>query len=221
MSLLDDPYSLTAFTHRVQERFESRADVMAAFGGDDRLNAEFAADMKNRTFKKAAVLIGVFEREGEARILLTKRTEKLKSHSGQIAFPGGKLDAGETGVEAALREAQEEVGLGPDHARVLGEFGTYYSGSGYAIHPVVAHLTGPLVWQPNPDEVAETFEVPLAFLMDQRNHQTESRFWNEKEIFFYAMPYEDRRVAPPVERRIWGVTAGIIRMVQERLYGAL
>ncbi|MEM9734454.1 MAG: CoA pyrophosphatase [Pseudomonadota bacterium] len=221
MSLLDDPFSLSAFTKRVEQRFESRADVMAAFGGDDRLNAGFAADMKNRTFKKAAVLIGVLEREGEAHILLTQRTEHLKSHSGQIAFPGGKLDDGETGIEAALREAEEEVGLNPANAQILGEFGTYYSGSGYAIHPVVARLKGELKWAPNPDEVAETFEVPLAFLMDQSNHKTESRFWNEKEIFFYAMPYEDRQVAPPVERRIWGVTAGIIRMVQERLYGAI
>lgn len=219
MNLSDDQFSLPSFAQRVQERFTSRADVMAAFGGDDRLNPHYAEKLKTRTFKEAAVLIGVLERDGVAHILLTQRTEHLSSHSGQIAFPGGKLDEGETAVEAAVREAQEEVGLNPAHAEILGEFGTYYSGSGYAIHPVVARLNGPLTWQPNPDEVASVFEVPLAFLMDQQNHRTESRYWNEQEIFFFTMPYRDQQVEPPVERRIWGVTAGIIRMVQERLYG--
>lgn len=217
--VFDDIYSATAFRARVLERFESRADVLAAIGGDQTLNPYFEAEMEKRDFKEAAVLIPVFEREGEARVLLTQRTEHLSSHSGQVAFPGGKLDAGETPLEAALREADEEVGLKAENLEVLGTFGTYYSGSGYSIDPVVAMVKGLPELTINPDEVATTFEVPLAFLMDDQNHVRESRFWGEKEIFFFTMPYMDDAITPPVERRIWGVTAGIIRMVQDRLYG--
>ena len=145
----------------------------------------------------------------------------MSSHSGQVAFPGGKLDQGESDVEAALREADEEVGLLARDVEVLGTFGTYYSGSGYAIAPVVGMVKGTPELNINENEVAAAFEVPLAFLMNQSNHNRQSRLWNEKEIFFYAMPYNDPSTQPNTERRIWGVTAGIIRMVQERLYGGV
>ena len=220
--MLDTPdiYAPAAFRARVLDRFESRADVLAATGGDHALNPGYDPDTDERTFKPAAVLIAVREVEGEARVILTQRTDHLTSHKGQIAFPGGKLDAGEEAVAAALREAHEEIDLSPEDVEVLGAFGTYYSGSGYAIVPVVAMVTGDAPLTPNPDEVADIFEVPLGFLMDQRHHRIESREWKGIERFFYVMPYTEIGGDDGVERRIWGVTAGIIRMVQERLYGA-
>ncbi|MEP0943061.1 MAG: CoA pyrophosphatase [Rhizobiaceae bacterium] len=217
--LTPDIYSVEAFEARVLERFASRADVLEATGGDQVLNPNHPMMVEERTFKPAAVLIPVIDRQGESTILLTQRTERLSSHSGQIALPGGKIDADETPVQAALREAHEEVGLAPELVDVLGTFGPYYSGSGYRVSPVVGMVRGEPELTINPDEVAAVFEVPLAFLMDQKNHNRESRFWNDKEIFYYTMPYAEEGSDPPVEWRIWGLTAGIIRMVQERLYG--
>ena len=219
--LTQDIYGAEAFRARVLERFRSRADVLEALGGDHRLNPYFAETLNEREFKPAAVLIPVIEREGRATVLLTRRTDHLSSHSGQIAFPGGKIDPGETPEFAALREAQEEVGLDPDRVELLGTFGTYYSGSGYCVSPVVGMVRGTPELTINKDEVADIFETPLAFLMDQKSHQVESRTWNKREIQYFTMPYTDEAVDPPVERRIWGLTAGIIRMVQERLYGGL
>ncbi len=215
LDLSTDPYSASAFRARVEERFRSRADILAAIGGDMALNPDFKERVKVEDLKRAAVLIPVIDRGDEASVLLTQRTEHLSSHSGQVAFPGGKIDAGESEVEAALREADEEVGLKLGRIDVLGAFGPYYSGSGYHITPVVGVIEGDPDLSINPDEVADTFEVPLRHLMSQEKHTINSRFWGEREIFFYAIPYEEGGK----ERRIWGVTAGIIRMVQERLYG--
>ncbi|MDD9910900.1 MAG: CoA pyrophosphatase [Ahrensia sp.] len=214
-----DAYSFEGFAKRVQERFESRADVMAAIGGDHMLNPGSKPGLVQRSFRDAAVLIAAFERDGDAHILLTQRTDHLNSHSGQVAFPGGKIDDGESAQQAALREAHEEVGLDPGSVEILGTFGTYYSGSGYSIAPVVGLVSGSPELNVNEDEVAAAFEVPLRWLMDQNRHTVESRMWQDVERFFYVMPYLDEAVAPPVERRIWGVTAGMIRMMQERLYG--
>lgn len=216
--MLDKPdiYALPAFVARVRERFGSRADLMAAVAGDHALNPDYDPADRSDGYKDAAVLFAVAEINGTASVLLTLRTAHLSSHSGQIAFPGGKIDAGETGLQAALREAEEEVGLRAEDMEVLGEFGTYYSGSGYAIAPIVAVLNDAPVLACNPDEVADAFWVPLAFLMDQSFHEIESLHFKGNERFFYVMPYDDAGTS----RRIWGVTAGMIRMVQERLYGA-
>ncbi len=215
--MLDTPdiYALPAFVERVRERFETRADVMAAVAGDHALNPDYDPAERPNGYKDAAVLFAVADIAGTASVLLTKRTAHLSSHSGQIAFPGGKIDDGETGLQAALREAEEEVGLRAADMEVLGEFGTYYSGSGYAIAPVVAVLREQPRLTCNPDEVADAFWVPLSFLMDQRSHEIESLHFKGNERFFYVMPYDD----DGTPRRIWGVTAGMIRMVQERLYG--
>lgn len=210
---MPDLYSLDAFANRVRERFASRADVMAAVAGDQALNPDYEPARREGGFRSAAVLIAVCNIGGISHVLLTQRTDHLSSHSGQIAFPGGKIDQGETPVDAALREAQEEVGL--TGAEVLGAFGTYYSGSGYAITPVVAVLSEEPQLVCSEDEVADAFWVPLAFLMDQRHHEVESLSFKGKERYFYVMPYDDGAQ----QRRIWGVTAGIIRTVQERLYG--
>jgi 8-oxo-dGTP pyrophosphatase MutT (NUDIX family) len=135
----------------------------------------------------------------------------LRKHSGQIAFPGGAIDPEDgTAENAALREANEEIGLVSERAEILGSLPRYLTGSGFSITPVLAVVNTPFDVHPNPDEVADIFEVPLSFLMNPDNHRRESRLFNGTERFYYAMPYH--------ERFIWGVTAGIIRGLYERLY---
>ncbi|RCS25904.1 CoA pyrophosphatase [Phyllobacterium salinisoli] len=161
--------------------------------------------------RDAAVLVPVVDRGPEATMLLTLRNASMRKHSGQIAFPGGAIDPGDgTAEHAALREAHEEIGLAADRTELLGRLPRYLTTTGYSITPVLAILRPPFDLVANPDEVADVFEVPLSFLMDPRNHRRESRVWEGRERSYYTMPYQ--------ERFIWGVTAGIIRTLYERLY---
>jgi 8-oxo-dGTP pyrophosphatase MutT (NUDIX family) len=158
----------------------------------------------------AAVLIPVVARK-EPTVLLTLRTPDLRSHSGQIAFPGGRIDPGdETPLAAALREAHEEVGLERGFVDPIGYLDLYLTFSGYRILPTLARVDPDYRMTLNPSEVAEAFEVPLAFLMAPVNHQRQSREWRGIQRQFYAMPFG--------ERYIWGVTAGILRNLYERIY---
>jgi 8-oxo-dGTP pyrophosphatase MutT (NUDIX family) len=157
------------------------------------------------------VLIPVVDRGEEATVLLTKRTEKLRSHSGQVAFPGGGIEPiDSTAEDAALRETFEEIGLPASAVEVIGRMPDYVAGSGYRIVPVLGVVTPPFDLVINEHEVDVAFEVPLGFLMNAANHKRESRIWQDKRRFYYTMPYG--------ERLIWGVTAGIIRTLYERLY---
>jgi 8-oxo-dGTP pyrophosphatase MutT (NUDIX family) len=163
--------------------------------------------------KAAAVLIPLVEHEAGVTVLLTRRSDTLRSHTGQIAFPGGRTDPGETPWAAALREAEEEIGLDREHVTLAGLSSGYQTGSGYDITPVVGFVRPGFHLNPNPQEVADVFEAPFAFLMDPGNH--ERRFREQSDglrRYFYAMPYEDRQ--------IWGATAGMLRALYERLYGA-
>ena len=219
MEDLKHSFSASEFQTLVEQRFKLRAERLAAEAGDHALNPDYADHVETREFKDAAILFALVESADQPTVILTQRSDKLNNHSGQIAFPGGRIDEGETPQQAALREADEEIGLPADSVEVLGTMGPYFSGSGYKIHPVVGVVRELPELKINEDEVAEVFHVPLAFLMDQASHEVESRFFKGNERFFYAMPYRDTAVSPTVERRIWGVTAGIIRVIQERLYG--
>ncbi|BBE72386.1 CoA pyrophosphatase [Oharaeibacter diazotrophicus] len=179
--------------------------------GDAAIDPSLSEFMAGLTLRDAAVLIGLFERAEGVSLLLTRRTDQLRSHAGQIALPGGKIDPTDDGpVAAALREAEEEVGLDRRLVHPLGLLDPYVSNSGYRIFPVVAFVEADAPLEPNPDEVADVFEVPLAFLMTPTNHLIESRPWRGAERRYYAMPFEGRR--------IWGVTAGILRLFYEQVF---
>jgi 8-oxo-dGTP pyrophosphatase MutT (NUDIX family) len=163
------------------------------------------------TTRIAAVLIGLVERDGALHVILTQRAAALRVHSGQIAFPGGKMEPQDASPAAtAIREAEEEIGLARDHIEVLGYLGAYLTRTGFRVIPVVARVAWPFDLRLDPAEVTEAFEVPFAFLMSEANHQLREREWKGLPRQFYAMPYQDRN--------IWGITAGILRNFYERLY---
>ncbi len=167
-----------------------------------------AADILNA--KPAAVLIPVVQRPDPA-IILTQRSADLSKHAGQIAFPGGRIDKEDgSPLEAALREAEEEIGLHRALVQPLGYLDPYLTRTGYHVVPVVAMVRPDYALRLNPSEVDEAFEVPLSFLMNEANHERHSRLWQGKERHYLVMPYQ--------ERYIWGVTAGILRNLYERLH---
>lgn len=168
-----------------------------------------------RTPAQAAVLIGLTapaHNPDELHVLLTQRGRHLSTHSGQIAFPGGKVDDEDASVQAAaLREAYEEIGLAPERVQIIGQLPTYITGSAFWVQPVVAlvHAGDPLV--PNPNEVDEVFEVPLSFLMNPAHHRLHRMEFEGVMRQWYSMPYLQAQEPEPVERFIWGATAGMLR----------
>jgi len=179
--------------------------------GDHRFNPGHPRVTGPRTLVDAAVLIPVVDHGGEASVILTKRAETLTSHAGQVAFPGGRIDPTDASPEdAALREAWEEIGLDASQVEVIGRVPDYLAGSGYRIAPVLSIVRPGFHLTINEHEVDAAFEVPLRFLMDPANHTQGSREINKRLWVYYDMPYGGQR--------IWGVTAGIIRTLYERLY---
>lgn len=194
-------------------------DPLAAFGqdpahlahGDHRLNRELVESLHRVTLRPAAVLVPVTDDGPDARVILTRRTASMRKHSGQVAFPGGAIDPEDGSAEAAaMREAQEEIALDPAFVTPVGRLPDYLTTTGFRITPVLALVKPGYGIEANPAEVDLVFEPPLSFLMDPRNHVRESRVWEGRERHYYTMPWEGHF--------IWGVTAGIIRTLYERLY---
>jgi len=208
-------------THAFFDRARARLDLRVPPGltdlsvpvtrGDLDLDPEMWERAGVSATKPAAVLVPVVDRP-DPGVILTVRTSELPSHAGQIAFPGGKIDKSDAGpLAAALREAQEEIGLPARLIEPIGYLDVYLTFSGFRILPVVARVEPDYKLVLNAAEVADAFEVPLAFLMGPENHQRHTRDWKGIRREYYAMPYQ--------ERYIWGVTAGILRNMYERIYG--
>lgn len=175
----------------------------------DLLNDQRFADPDPRP---AAVLIPVVERpdsEGGPTAILTKRLDDMRKHPGQVAFPGGRIDPGEDAVEAALREAHEELALEPAHVRVVGATDRYVTGTGFEITPVLGVVPPGLPLEPNPGEVEAWFETPLSVLLDRANWSRNTVFWKGADRTYYEMEWDGFH--------IWGVTAAIIVNLSRRL----
>ncbi len=200
------------FAARAREYLSGVPDMPGGPSSGDHDIARMQVDAETLSkARPAAVLIPVIARPGAATVLFTQRAPGLKDHSGQISFPGGKIEPSDEGpLKAALREAFEEIGLPRQAVQPLGFMPNYFSATGFRITPLVALVEPDMPLQLHSGEVSEAFEVPLHFLMSPRNHQVESLEYKGAMRKFYAINYE--------ERYIWGVTAGIIRLLYERLY---
>lgn len=176
------------------------------FIAEDGMDSELPAS----ALTPAAVLFPIVQRPEGNTVLLTQRTAHLKDHPGQISFPGGRVEANDASpLDTALRETEEEIGLARRHVDVLGYLPEYRTGTGFRVTPVVAAVHAPFDLTPDPFEVAEVFEVPLGFLLDEANHQRHALHYRGALRNFYAMPYGDYF--------IWGATAGMIRALFDRL----
>ncbi|EJW21616.1 NUDIX hydrolase [alpha proteobacterium IMCC14465] len=179
--------------------------------GDFQLNPVLRDLHKNRDLPLATVLIGVVEYEEAPRVILTRRSEKLKKHSGQVAFPGGKVDETDPSpLDAVLRETEEEIGLTAGYIDIAGYLETFETGSGFMVLPVVAYVRPGFELKINAEEVADVFEVPLNFLMNRENHHIKQDVWNGQLRSYYSMSHG--------QHHIWGVTAGILRNLSERAF---
>jgi 8-oxo-dGTP pyrophosphatase MutT (NUDIX family) len=175
--------------------------------GNDRMLEIIA---REQPVRPAAVLIPVVDHP-QPTVLLTQRAPHLNNHAGQISFPGGKIDATDASpLDAALREAEEEVGLTREFVDPIGYLDLYGTAFGFRILPTVARVKPGFKLKLNASEVDDAFEVPLAFLMNPENHQIHSKEFRGMERSYYAMPF--------AERYIWGATAGILRVLYERIY---
>jgi 8-oxo-dGTP pyrophosphatase MutT (NUDIX family) len=198
---------ITARLHPISDYDPSLANPKKS---DYDLNPGLRADNPH-ALRPAAVLVGLIEHEDGLTVLLTRRSDTLRSHTGQIAFPGGRCDPGETPWQTALREAQEEVNLDPALVTVVGLLHGYQTVTGFHVTPVVGFIDPKATFVASPEEVADVFETPFAFLMDPINHQRQSREAPDgARRHFYAMPWNDRF--------IWGATAGMLRSLYEALY---
>ncbi len=206
------------------ERLAGRRAGRRGFGGtDDPLEAaEFRQVLRgdhdlnpgmtppSTALRPAAVLVPLVDHAGGMSVLLTQRTAHLSAHAGQISFPGGRIEEHDSDeVAAALRESEEEVGLPRARVSVIGRLDTYVTGTGFEITPIVGIVMPPVALTIDPFEVAEAFEVPLAFILDRRNHQRVEREVGARSRCFFVLPFEGRN--------IWGATAGILVNLAEVL----
>jgi 8-oxo-dGTP pyrophosphatase MutT (NUDIX family) len=177
--------------------------------GDHDLNPDMTSP-PSTALRPAAVLVPLIDHAGGMAVLLTKRTAHLSAHAGQISFPGGRIEEDDPdAVAAALRETEEEVGLSRDRVRVIGRLDTNVTGTGFEITPIVGIVEPPFALAIDPYEVAEAFEVPLAFILDPGNHQRIERVVGARNRCYFVLPFEGRN--------IWGATAGILVNLAEVL----
>lgn len=182
--------------HWLRQRFAAPRPFAPVTAGDGQL---FRRD---RPVRDAAVLVPVVSHDDGLTVLFTRRTDHLHDHAGQISFPGGRAEAGESARDTALRETAEEIGLDATRVEILGDLNEYVTVTGYRVTPVVGLVQRPLELKPDDFEVAEVFEVPLAFLLDPANHQRNQLIQEGLERHYYAMPYG--------RYYIWGATAGML-----------
>jgi 8-oxo-dGTP pyrophosphatase MutT (NUDIX family) len=188
---------------------EEAAAFRIALRGDRELNPEMTSP-PSTALRPAAVLVPLIDHAEGMSVLLTQRTAHLSAHAGQISFPGGRIEEDDPdAVAAALRETEEEVGLPRHRVSVVGRLDTYITGTGFEITPIVGIVAPPVALAIDPYEVAEAFEVPLAFILDSRNHQRIERAVGARRRCFFVLPYEGRN--------IWGATAGILVNLAEVL----
>jgi 8-oxo-dGTP pyrophosphatase MutT (NUDIX family) len=189
---------------RLRQRFSGRHSAAPLTVGDGHLWR------KPDEIRPAAVLVPMMRREHGLTVLFTRRTAHLHDHAGQISFPGGRAEPDDPSLEGtALREAEEEIGLPPERVEVLGSLHEYVTVTGYRVTPVVGLVDAPFEPRLDAFEVAEVFEVPLAFLLDPGNHQRNSVIWEGGERHYYALPYG--------RHYIWGATAGMLMNLYQHL----
>jgi 8-oxo-dGTP pyrophosphatase MutT (NUDIX family) len=180
----------------LRQRLRSRTPPAFSVYGDDEVGRDEAA------VTAASVLVPIVSRD-ELTVLFTRRTTHLRRHSGQVSFPGGRAEPGDATAEfTALRETHEEIGLPPERVEVLARLPDYLTRTGYRVTPVVGLIAPPFELAPDPREVETVFEVPLAFLLDSRNHRRETRELAGRTVGYYVVQYG--------EHRIWGATAGML-----------
>lgn len=206
---------IDAWKARIRDRLsaEPMADRAPQIGDRD-LNPDWQDEVARAgrpKLRDAAVLVPLIERDGGLHVLLTRRSEALPSHAGQVSFPGGRVQDEDGGfAETALRETEEEVGLARSFVTIAGFFEPYETGTGFAIQPVVGFVRPGFDLKPDPGEVAEAFDVPFDFLMDSANHQLHHAVWQGRKRSYYAMPYG--------RHYIWGATAGMLVALRRRLF---
>jgi len=198
------------------EDFVARADArLDPVRGEEQLaevgDLEFVDHDATARLRAAAVLIPIIPRPEGPTALLTQRPDTMASHPGQVAFPGGKVEAHDADTaEAALREASEEVGVDPGRVELVARSSPYITGTAFRITPIIGVLPADFVARPDPSEVADVFETPLDYLFNPSNHHTGKMFYKGQERQYVEMPWQGFR--------IWGVTAGIIKVLHNTLY---